>query len=247
MKNVLKIFASILCLSILLLTLLEERIAYEPYTSVSAAAANDDTKYPENMPLIVIDAGHGGEDGGAVSESGVMEKDINLDIALYLRDFFLQGGFEVLMIRQDDRSVHDDNAATLREKKVSDIHNRSAVCNSSENNIYISIHQNKFSQSKYSGAQVFYSENSPLSELLAENIRLSIKSLLQKDNERKIKSADKSIYILDKATVPCVLVECGFLSNERELSLLTSDDYKQSIAYCIYLGFCEFYYNNYDC
>lgn len=240
MKPVLKLIPLALCfvISLILSVILPES------TNIASVSADGVTPFKE-MPLIIVDAGHGGEDGGAVSDSGILEKDINLDIALYLRDFFLQGGFKVQMIRQDDRSIHDEHAKTLREKKVSDIHNRSALCNNSEHNIYISVHQNKFSQSKYSGAQVFYSDNSPLSKLLAENIRICIKSLLQSDNERSIKPADNSIYILDKATVPCVLVECGFLSNERELSLLTDDEYKKSMAYCIYLGFCEFYYNNY--
>ncbi len=241
MKPLLKLISVVLCFA----TSLILSVTFHGNAVITSVSADDVTSVKE-MPLVIVDAGHGGEDGGAVSESGVMEKDINLSIALYLKDFLVQGGFRVMMIREDDNAVYDSYAKTLREKKVSDIHKRSEICNNSENNIYISIHQNKFSQSKYSGAQVFYSEKSHLSKLLADNIRVSIRSLLQNGNERNIKPADDSIYILKNAEVPCVLVECGFLSNREELQKLESETYRQSMAYCIYLGFCEFYYNNYE-
>lgn len=194
---------------------------------------------------IIIDAGHGAEDGGAVSASGLLEKDINLDIALTLEKLFLSGGFEVEMIRRTDAAIYDSGCDTLRSKKISDIHNRSEICNSDENNIYISIHQNKFDEIKYKGTQVFYSVNDPGSIRLAESIRYSVVSLLQNDNERELKPATSSIYILDKAQVPAVLVECGFLSNPREEKLLSTDEYKNNMAYSIYLGFLEYYNQNY--
>lgn len=194
---------------------------------------------------IIIDAGHGAEDGGAVSNSGLLEKDINLDIALTLEKLFLSGGFEVEMIRRTDSAIYDSSCDTLRSKKVSDIHNRSEICNSDKDNIYISIHQNKFDESKYKGTQVFYSVNDPRSIRLAECIRYSVVSLLQNDNERELKPATSSIYVLDKAQVPAVLVECGFLSNPQEEELLSTDEYKNNMAYSIYLGFLEYYNQNY--
>lgn len=203
------------------------------------------SEYKEEA-IIIIDAGHGGEDGGAVSENGLLEKDINLSIALALQKFFVQGGFQVKMIRTGDYAVYSDEASTLREKKISDIHNRADICNENPNNIFISIHQNKFEQSKYKGTQVFYSENDSLSSPLAECIRSSVKGLLQPDNNRQCKPTDDSVYILKNATIPAVLVECGFLSNPQEAELLSTQEYQNKIAFSIYSGFNEFYYQYYE-
>lgn len=195
----------------------------------------------EYKPTIVIDAGHGGEDGGAVTENGVLEKDINLDIALKLRKMFTQNDFDVIMIREDDISIYDENAETLKEKKKSDMYNRLELFNSNENNIVISIHQNKFSDSQYSGTQVFYSKNNPKSVILAECIKNSVVGLLQPDNTRQCKPADKNIFLLHNSTSAAVIVECGFLSNPQEAQLLNNDTYRNEMAFSIYMGFLEFY------
>ena len=193
---------------------------------------------------IIIDCGHGGEDGGAVSPDGIVEKDINLSIGLKLEKFFLQNGFNVTMTRRKDISLHSDSAKSLREKKVSDIHNRTDLCNSSDNNILISIHQNKFDDSQYYGTQVFYSPNNPNSSLLAEAIRTSVTELIQKDNTRQCKESTSSIYLLHNAQIPAVIVECGFLSNAQETKLLKTEEYQSEIAYAIFCGFLEYYYNS---
>lgn len=214
-------------------------------TSVNSVTVNSDAVLADANLKIIIDCGHGGEDGGAVSISGLEEKDINLQIGLTLEKLFLQSGFEVEMIRRTDTAIYDDTATSLKEKKISDIHNRSDICNNNPNNVYISIHQNKFEQSKYYGAQVFYSDNKPESKELAENIRVAIKELLQNDNDRQCKAATSSIYILNNAQVPAVLVECGFLSNEKEEKLLATEQYRNQIAFAIYCGFLEYYYQLY--
>lgn len=197
-----------------------------------------------NYPTIVIDAGHGGEDGGAVSELGSLEKDINLDICLTLEKLLMQSGFNTKMIRTTDTSVHDESAQTTRERKVSDIHNRVEAANSDSNNILISIHQNHFSESQYFGTQVFYSKNNANSQILAENIRTAVTSLLQPENTRKCKEST-DVYLLDNATVPAVIVECGFLSNPDEAYLLSKEDYRDSMSYSVYLGVLEYIYLNY--
>ncbi len=186
-------------------------------------------------PVIVIDAGHGGEDGGA-SANGLLEKDINLSIALKLRDMLTISGYKVVMTRDSDVSVYDSTADTTREKKVSDLKNRAEMINSSKNNILVSIHQNKFEQSQYFGTQMFYSKNDPKSAVLAEELRKSVTGMLQPDNKRELKQADSNIYILDKAQVPAVIVECGFLSNEEEAKKLADSDYQQKMAFAIYSG-----------
>ena len=124
---------------------------------------------------VILDAGHGGEDGGAVSDDGVIEKDINLSIALKLRDILEVSGYNVIMTREKDIAIYDDDAETLREKKRSDLHNRLDIIekNSGENTIFVSIHQNKFPDSKYHGTQIFYSKHDPKSMDLATAVRKS--------------------------------------------------------------------------
>lgn len=197
-----------------------------------------------NYPTIIIDAGHGGEDGGASSESGQLEKDINLDISLTLEKLLQQGGFSVKMIRNNDISIHDGTANTTRERKVSDIQNRVKITNSDKNNILVSIHQNHFTESQYFGTQVFYSKNNEKSSVLAESIRTAVTSLLQPENNRKCKEAD-NVYLLDHVNVPAVIVECGFLSNPDEAYKLSQSEYKNNLAYTIYLGIVEYIFLNY--
>lgn len=197
-----------------------------------------DSKYK-----VIIDAGHGGEDGGAEASDGTVEKDINLSIAKILRDMLLQGGFEVEMIRDEDVSVGDNSLQTVRERKRSDLEKRVELYNSDKNNIVLSIHQNNFSQSQYSGTQIFYSDNTESQEL-SEYIRQAIVGLVQPDNERQCKPADDSIYVLRNAKVPAIIIECGFLSNPQELEKLKDYEYQKELAFAIYMGFVEYCYNN---
>lgn len=184
---------------------------------------------------VVIDAGHGGEDSGAVA-NGILEKDINLSIAMMLRDMLTAGGYQVVMTRDTDTSIYDPSASTTREKKNSDLHNRVNIINSNPNNILVSIHQNKFEQAQYSGTQMFYSKNHPDSILLAEELRKSVTGFLQPDNKRELKQAEDTIFILKKAEIPAVIVECGFLSNAEEAKKLSDEAYRQQMAFSIYCG-----------
>ena len=192
------------------------------------------------FPVIIIDAGHGGVDGGSVGADGTVEKDINLSIALKLQDVLEFYGFETVMIRDEDKSIHSPDAETIREKKVSDLHNRLNIINSTENCLFISIHQNYFEQSKYSGAQVFYSPNNEDSEHLAEVMQKTIVDTIQNDNTRQIKRADKTLYLLHNAQNPAIMIECGFMSNENELSLLKADDYQKQLALSICNGILKY-------
>ena len=214
------------------------------YSAFSNITARTDSDSLEQQPMIVIDAGHGGEDGGAEVD-GVLEKDINLSIAGKLFEILRLCGCRVTEIRDEDISVYDSDAQTLREKKVSDLKRRVEIANESDNNILVSIHQNKFDNSAYSGAQLFYSSNHDDSRVLAESIRGAITSLLQKDNTRELKPAGSDIYLLDHAEVPAVIVECGFLSNQEERSKLMDDDYQSEMAYAVAMGVLE-YINAYD-
>lgn len=189
---------------------------------------------------IIIDAGHGGEDGGAVNEDNVLEKDLNLQISQKLADMLTLFGYDVKQIRTEDKSVYTEGE-TVRQRKVSDMKNRLAVFNSSPDNVVISIHQNKFTESKYSGTQIFYSPNNPESAELAQSIRLSVKTMLQPENERECKKADKSIYLLKNSTVPAVIAECGFISNKDECARLCDAEYQQKMAYAIAVGLMNIY------
>ena len=197
------------------------------------------------LPNIIIDAGHGGEDGGAQA-GDVLEKDINLSIAMKLADLLRLSGCHVAEVRHSDAAVYSGDADTLREKKVSDLNNRVRMFNSDENNLVISIHQNKFDSSKYSGTQIFYSGNHPGSRDLAESIRTAVVMLLQHDNTRELKQGGEDIFILKNTTVPAVIVECGFLSNDAERAKLTDESYQKQLAYAIAMGVLDYCHREYE-
>lgn len=192
------------------------------------------------IPVIIIDAGHGGVDGGAVSSDGTQEQYINLDIARKINEYLTKLGYKTIMTRSDDNSIHDPDADTIRQKKVSDIHNRLKIIETNPDSIFVSVHLNYYSESKYSGAQVFYSPNNTESEKLAQNIQNSVVSLLQPDNTRQIKKSDSSIYLLYHSSVPSVLVECGFLSNAEETEKLKNDDYRSQMSTAICKGIINY-------
>lgn len=204
-----------------------------------------DAPVNDTKPIFVIDAGHGGEDGGTVSADGLVEKDVNLKIALKLKKLLTFSGFDVVMTREEDISIHDQGAEDVKKRKVSDLKNRLEICNGDSSNIFVSIHQNQFTNSKYSGAQVFYSPNNSKSQLMATDIKDAFQGLLQPENEREIKKADNNIYLLWNAQVPAVVVECGFLSNPDEAYLLSTEEYRDKVAFTIYCGLLNYCNSNY--
>lgn len=207
----------------------------------SQRISSADGKIVKDAPVFIIDAGHGGFDGGASTSDGFPEKDINLKISVYLRDLLVASGFQVVMTRTEDISLEDEGLDTIRAKKSSDIHNRMKIMEETDNAVFISIHQNHYSSSKYWGMQVFYSRNfSESSQLIAESIQETVVELLQNDNYREIKECGTSVYLMYNAVKPAVLVECGFLSNETEAELLKTDDYQKKISYIIYLGLLKY-------
>jgi len=178
---------------------------------------------------VVIDAGHGGEDGGAVSVTGAIESHINLEIALRLDEIFGLLGVDSVLLRNSDVSLHDSNAETIRQKKVSDLKNRVAMIEATENPVVISIHQNTFSSSQYHGAQVFYA-NGELSLPLAQITQNTLKQVLDPGNNRQPVAVPNSVYLMNNITCKAILVECGFLSNYQEDALLQNPDYQTKIA-----------------
>lgn len=192
-------------------------------------------------PTIIIDAGHGGFDGGTSSEDGTPEKDINLKISLYLRDYLEFLGLKTVLTREEDESLEDEGLTTIRARKTSDIHNRMALMEKTDNALFVSIHQNHFSVEKYKGLQVFYSPNfSEKSSLLATKIQENVVELLQPENDRQVTKCGTSVYLMYNAVKPAVLVECGFLSNKEEAELLKTDEYCKKIAFSIAIGIFDY-------
>lgn len=196
-------------------------------------------------PVIIIDPGHGGIDGGCVSVDGIPEKGINLAISICLRDILTSMGYEVVMTRDTDISIHDNGVEGVGNMKKSDMKNRLEIINSYENAVAISIHQNKFNDSTYSGAQMFYSNSNELSQDFADCMQNVFVSKLQPDNTREIKEIGNDLYLLYYSNCPMIMAECGFLSNEEECKKLESEEYQKQVAFTIACGINEFISENY--
>lgn len=193
----------------------------------------------DKLPVIIIDAGHGGEDGGAIGVDGTYEKDVNLEISLKLNDVLSIFGYKTHLIRTTDSAIHTEGD-TIRQRKVSDIHNRTATMDLYENCIYLSIHQNKYSDGRIWGTQTFYSANCDESREIAQLIQNAVKSQIQPNNKRQIKKSGTDIYVLYNATKPAVMVECGFVSNPHELSQLKNNEYQCNMALSIATGILNY-------
>lgn len=186
----------------------------------------------EPSEFIILDAGHGGEDSGAIGIDGTLEKDLNLSITLKTGAFLRLFGYDVLYTRESDTMTCDKGISSQRAKKVSDIKNRLELIEQSNCKCFLSIHQNFFGGNAH-GAQVFYGKNNELSKELAEYIQNGISSTLQKENKREIKKTTDDIFILYKTTKPAVLVECGFISDRDDLNNLKDENYQNKIAFSI--------------
>lgn len=189
---------------------------------------------------VVVDAGHGGVDGGATSCTGVLESHFNLEIAQKLNDLLNLLGLNTVMIRNTDCSVYTEGQS-IAQKKISDLKERVRIVNSTENCILISIHQNLFSDSKYSGAQVFYAPTEE-SQLIAKSLQASFIKMLNPGSHRMEKKAD-SIYLMQHINCPGILVECGFLSNPQEEYLLRTKAYQQKICCIIACTVSNYFYS----
>lgn len=192
---------------------------------------------------IVIDAGHGEPDGGAVSKNGIAEAGLNLEIASRLEEELDKLGYHIIMTRTTENNIADSDKQTpVRTMKVSDINNRIKIVNESQADMLISIHMNNFQNPKYYGWQTFYKKNSEESKVIAENIQTGISNNINRVNDR-VALAITDIKLVDKSTIPAVIVECGFLSNEEDLRLLMTDEYKQQIVAGIVEGIEKCYAN----
>lgn len=181
-------------------------------------------------PTIIIDAGHGGEDGGTVGINGVLEKNLNLKIAEKLYDSLTSVGIKCVLTRSEDILLYDRNSDYEGHKKALDMQKRLNIANEYENSIFISIHQNSYPAERYKGFQAYYSQNDKRSEELALAFENAIKEKLQPTNNRTAKPSEGKIYLLEHIKSPAVLLECGFLSNSDECSLLCSEEYQDRLV-----------------
>lgn len=178
-------------------------------------------------PVIVLDPGHGGQDGGAIAPDGTAEKDLNLAMAKDIYGILKYSGFRVILTRESDGMLGDGGVG---KKKQADLAKRLEIAEESPDSILVSIHMNKFPDARCRGLQVYYSANHPAGQALAQTVQSTVSETLQTDNNRKIKAADSAIYILNKADVPAILIECGFLSNGEELARLKDENYRKELA-----------------
>ena len=205
----------------------------------SKAAVQTNTTIENNT--IIIDAGHGGFDGGAVAGDGTVEKNINLNIAKMLGNMLSLNGINVVYTRTEDTGTNTNETDKIALKKKSDLQNRLNLMKEYPDSVFVSIHLNKFTTSSAKGAQVFYSDKHEKAKILAQYIQNGLVSHLQPNNDRIIKQGTKDTYLLYNAHIPAVIVECGFLSNKNELELLKTKEYQVKVAFSIFSGISEFY------
>ncbi|MGL5574820.1 MAG: N-acetylmuramoyl-L-alanine amidase CwlD [Sarcina sp.] len=200
-----------------------------------------DVAFASTNKVVLIDAGHGGVDGGAVAKNGTVEKDINLQISLVLKEKLEKAGYKVFMTRESDTGLYTEGK-TIREKKTEDLANRVKMKKSTGAQVFISIHQNMFPEAKYSGTQVWYSPNSNDSKEFANIIQNAAKQKLGQESKREAKDAKTQFRVLrNSPDAAAVIVECGFLSNFEECQKLSSKEYQDKLAQLLKESIDEYY------
>ena len=195
---------------------------------------------PVTNKVIILDAGHGTPDEGAESSSGTLEAPINLQITLKIQKLLESSGATVILTRSDDNSICEIDAETIREKKISDVRQRVKIGNNSSADVFVSIHLNKISESKYSGWQTFYKNSDENSKKLATSIQNSLNSTISNNYDR-IPHTISNVYIMKNVEIPITIVECGFLSNKDDEARLKTDEYQQELAWGIYNGIMDYF------
>ncbi len=224
--------AFLLFLSILMAILFALAEKTHPRSEVDVLN-KDGTSHPKT---IVLDAGHGGEDGGASSSEGLLEKDLNLDLALAMREILLANGINVILTRETDTLLYDRNVDFQGRKKMLDMAARLKITNDTPDAVFVSLHMNTYPHPSCQGVQVWYSENNDSSFEIAKTIHSTTQTLLQPENDRPVKRSGSSIYLLHKLQCPAVLVECGFLSSPEEAARLGDESYRQQLALTLCMG-----------
>ena len=218
-----------------LLTLLFSYLAYKGDTRSEPTLNEAD----RGFDAVILDAGHGGEDGGAVSPQGYFEKDINLSLCNELALLLRSNGIPVIQTRTKDILLYDRGVNYQGRKKALDLAARKKIAEENPSALFVSIHMNSYPLPQYRGLQVWYSPNHLLSQSVAGRVQGTVKDHLQPQNDRRIKAATSSIYLLHHLQTPAVLVECGFLSNSEEAELLKSEEYQKQLALLLMIAILE--------
>lgn len=211
-------------------------------TTDKSKEIKDTVTLPVSGKTVVLDAGHGTPDEGAESSNGTTEAETNLKIALKVQNLLEQSGCTVILTRSDEKAIYDLDSKTLKQKKISDIHNRVKIGNESQADIFVSIHLNKIPQQQYYGWQCFYKEGNEQSEKLAKELQENLNRTIEKENKR-IAMKINNVYIVKHVEIPLSIVECGFLSNPEEEKQLLDDNYQNKLAWGIYNGIISYFYD----
>lgn len=200
---------------------------------------------PITNKTIIVDAGHGGIDPGAMTDDeSIKEKDVNLKITMKLKELLEASGAMVILTRNDDTSLYkEEEGKTIRQKYNENLKNRKKIIKESSADMFVSIHLNKFEQSKYYGAQTFYPYGKNEDKQLATYIQAELKRVVDNTNNREIKPRN-DLYLLKENEIPSTLIECGFLSNDKEAKLLNDEEYQNEIAWAIYVGIQRYFSEN---
>ena len=226
---------------ILILTCIVLSVSFYMVNMNSRIETVETVSFPVSQKVIVLDAGHGVPDEGAQSSNGTTEAETNLKIALKVQTLLEQSGATVILTRSDENAIYDLDSKTLKQKKISDIHNRVKIGNESSADIFVSIHLNKIPQQQYYGWQTFYKDGNEKSTKLAKSIQSNLNEAIQKENKRVAMKID-NIYIVKHVEIPISIVECGFLSNPEEEKQLLEDEYQDRLAWGIYNGIIDYFY-----
>ncbi len=217
------------------------QVAFFIFDNAESGRENAEASSDISEKLILLDAGHGGEDGGTVGVNGVYEKTLNLEMSAALEVYLRFAGFEVVQTRTEDVLLYDKTADFKGRKKMLDLAERLRIAEELLPDLFISIHMNAFPDGKYSGLTVYYSPNDEQSRVAAEEMRTSVINLLQPGNNRELKRAGSNIYLLNRLDTPSVLVECGFLSNDAECELLCTKEYRNKLSFVLFSSVSSFF------
>ena len=238
--NLCKHRRSLLSISILLVLVILSSVSVSVVTEIFRdelfIEAADAVPYDK---IIILDAGHGGEDSGAIGVNGRLEKDLNLEMVLEIGSYFEQKGYVVIYTRTDDRLLYTEAENIKGIRKISDLKNRCKIAANYPESIFVSIHMNSFGNEKYSGLQVYYKPESVASQELANSIQQRVISEIQESNNRKIKSG-KGMYVLENITNTSVLIECGFLTNNIECEKLSEKEYQKRLSFSIVCAIIDY-------
>ena len=211
-----------------------------PFVFICKVNCNDyiQTSSQEEKLTVIIDAGHGGEDCGAIGKNNVYEKELNMQISLKLGDYLSAAGYTVVYTRTEDKLLYSDDENIKGMRKIYDLKNRIEIANAYENAIFISIHMNSYGYENCKGLQVYHSSNNN-SSALAQAVQDSVCTKVQPTNKRTIKNGN-DLYVLQHSLNPAILIECGFVSNAEECKKLCEKEYQKELSFAILCGIIEY-------